>query len=276
MNLPVGSGDSTSHLTTSSGERKRVMGHLGHRTTNSGFRGAARRAAESFRRKRSAGSRVIAVSGIDYAGKSTQIALLKERLDRSGQNPVVVWYRPGYSPIMNALRSGARKLRPSSLPTAEQEGRREAAFSRRWIRTLWLWLAIADSFVTFAIVVRWLGFRGHMVICDRYVNDAILDLDLRFPSEGVTTWRLLRLLRRSAPRPCVSLLLVLEWDEMLRRLEQKVEPFPDSPDVRAVRFRRYQELKSTSDATVIDACQPIELVHRDIMDRVRRVLADGS
>lgn len=220
--------------------------------------------------------RIISISGIDYAGKSTQIAILQDQLESLGMSPVVLWYRPGYSPMLNAIRLVVRKLRPSSLPTAAHAVQREAAFARPWVRTLWLGLAIADSFATFAIRVRWLSLKGHTVICDRYVDDAILDLDLRFPTLRVTEWRSIRLLRRAAPRPLVSILLVLQWDEMMRRLSRKTEPFPDTLHIRALRFRRYQEMATHVDAGALDATRPIEEVHQIIMQRVRAALTHGS
>lgn len=130
--------------------------------------------------------------------------------------------------------------------------------------------AIIDTSMTFVLRVRLLSALNRMVICDRYVDDAIVDLKLRFPLAAVDQRVSIRMLRRLAPRPALAVLFVLDWDEMLRRVEEKSEPFPDSPQIRRKRFDAYDALAGTDGYLTIDAARPIEEIHTEILETLAR------
>ena len=68
---------------------------------------------------------IIAISGVDCAGKSTQIELLEAHLRKQGKDPQRMWHRPGYSPELDLLRSMIRKIRPGSIPAPGESKERE-------------------------------------------------------------------------------------------------------------------------------------------------------
>ena len=205
--------------------------------------------------------RLIALSGVDCAGKSTQIALLARALEERGERPRVIWFRPGYSRELDALRALVRRVRPGSLPTVQNPERRQQAFARPRVQKAWLAMAGADILLQLALKVRLLVLTGHSVICDRYVADARLDLELRFPGLALRHQNLLDAAARACPAPDRWFLLNLPEDEMLRRMEQKREPFPDAPGVRRARYAAYQAMALRPEVIVIDAARPIEAVH---------------
>src|SRR5688500_7287001 len=88
---------------------------------------------------------LVTLSGVDGAGKTTQIELLARSLTEAGRNVKVIWHRPGYSPLATGVKSFMRKVRPSALPTYYQHEAREAAFSSRTTRLLWTVSALLDS-----------------------------------------------------------------------------------------------------------------------------------
>jgi thymidylate kinase len=209
---------------------------------------------------------IIAVSGVDCAGKSTQIDLLLAHLQENGRRPKQFWYRPGYSAELDALRSMIRKLRPGAIPSPGKSDEREKAFANPALQKRWAMAAIWDAMLQYAIKLRGWNLIGKTVVCDRYLSDATLDLRLRFPNLAVDGWSSLRWLKSAAPKPDLSILLMLPREEFLKRLELKNEPFPDSPEMRDKRFSAYQELAASGDFVVIDGDRPIVEVQQSIVD----------
>lgn len=211
---------------------------------------------------------LVTFSGVDCAGKSTQIAMLSEALARSGKRVAPIWFRPGYSAEMNALRAAARRVLPRAMPGPREGAARERAFARPGVSRAWVCMALSDTFLQYAIKVRWLLATGRTVIADRYLDDGALDLEFRFPGQRVAEWRTSRLVAAMSTRPRVSFLLMLPHDVMLERMAAKNEPFPDPPDVRDRRFAAYQRLAASGRYDVIDADRPPDVVHRDILARL--------
>jgi thymidylate kinase len=207
---------------------------------------------------------LISFSGVDSAGKSTQIEALRTDLLRQGVVVKVLWYRPGYSPMLDRLRAVVRRVRPGALPPRGPTAERQAAFSRPFVQRTWVRVALIDTLLRLALVRWWLA-RGAIVICDRYVDDWCLDLQLNFPLVDTHCSGLSRLMQRLAPPPKTSLLLLLGWDEMTRRAATKSEPFPDSPEIRRKRFDAYQALADNGTFQTIEADRSPEQVHQDIV-----------
>ena len=216
---------------------------------------------------------IIAFSGVDCAGKSTQIEFLRQYFISQGMTCTVFWYRPGYSAEIQRLkglvrplftRSGARKSDESQAnhgPASPEAGK------ARVPAPVWLVAAIMDAVGQYALKLRWLEKRYDVVICDRYVHDACLDLAFKFPGFAWSE-TVLRTISVLFPKPLVSLLLWLPYDEMLARVEAKNEPFPDPPRIRRMRWRAYDLLAERDDITVMDVSGDIETNRKAILDTV--------
>lgn len=227
-------------------------------------------------RNRWRGFVILTFSGIDCSGKSTQIDLLSGELGTWGWRVKRFWFRPGYSAELDWARKTVRRLRPHSLPTTNQPGARDQAFSKPHVRYAWLALALVDTTVQLASKVRAYSLAGYVVLCDRYVFDALMDLDLRFAEFGAFKGGAATALNLVCPTPTRSFLLHLGRDEMLRRMQIKAEPFPDPPAVRERRFEGYTALAQMPPRStiVVDAGAEAHRVHQEILswlpDRLRR------
>ena len=216
---------------------------------------------------------IVTFSGVDGAGKTTQIDLLEAALQADGHRPVRLWYRPGYSPALDRLRGAVRALRPGALPPPGPSARREATFARPGVRRTWAAVALLDALVHYAVRVRALRAAGRVVLCDRYVWDGLLDLELRFPDLGVRRWPLARALERLAPEPDAAFLLVVPWEECVRRAAARAEPFPDPEPLRRARFEALMQLATRPGLTVIDTTASVEGCHAAIAREVASCLS---
>jgi thymidylate kinase len=112
--------------------------------------------------------------------------------------------------------------------------------------------------------------RGSTLLFDRWIDDGLIDLDLRFPDFRRRRSWLARGAERWAARPDLQVLLVAPDEVMTARRAAKDEPFPDPPERWRGRVAAYRALAPTRpDIVVIDAAGPLE----DVADRVWREVA---
>jgi thymidylate kinase len=203
--------------------------------------------------------KLVVFSGLDGAGKSTQIERLRARLREGGVEPVYVWSRGGYTPGFAALKGALRRLsRGRAVPPSGHSAQRAQALGRGRTRRLWLRLALLDLIWLYGVRVRWWRARGQTVICDRYLGDTLIDFTLNFPQENVAAWPLWRLLERVAPRPDAAFLMLIPVAESQRRAALKNEPFPDAPEVLEQRLRHYQAQAAAGHWQTLDGLRSID------------------
>ncbi|MBU4231031.1 MAG: hypothetical protein L6277_09600 [Desulfobacterales bacterium] len=217
---------------------------------------------------------LITFGGLDGAGKSTQIALLTDYLVKSGRKPVYIWTRGGYTSVLQGLKTLSRRFLHRRFPPSGNSPQRSYAFSKWWVRRLWLSLALLDLLWVYGVQIRWHRYRGRLVLCDRYLWDTAIDFRLNFPQEKLDHYWLWRLLGRISPRPDAAFLMLLTVEESVRRSEIKGEPFPDSAEVLRQRLAYYQDLISRVPFHVLDGSQPITTLFNQILIDLAQVHRD--
>ncbi len=126
---------------------------------------------------------VVALSGVDGAGKSSLTATLLRDFERVGLTPEIIWARPGMrmewiEPILR-LAGQARTSEPTVASVAQ--GHQVDAASRRGL-VGWVWTMLVTG--TFLTHVWWRQLRtSGLKIYDRHLDDAIVSLD--FVYDGV-------------------------------------------------------------------------------------------
>jgi hypothetical protein len=111
--------------------------------------------------------RLLTFSGLDAAGKSTQIDQLMHHRRQNGDDPVYVWVRGGYTPLFESLKARLCRLPGRAIPPPGHHPPREQAFRRGWVRRLWLVAALLDLLWLLGVRVRGWRRRGRTVVCDR-------------------------------------------------------------------------------------------------------------
>lgn len=213
---------------------------------------------------------LITVSGTDCSGKSTQIELLEAALRERGDAVRRFWFRPGYSEEMDAVRAFVRQIRPGAIPRAGHSAEREEVFARPGVSRAWVAMALVDSLVQYVVKVRAWLWRGQTVICDRYIWDGELDLQLRFPDLEHLYGPALAAVQRLAPKPDAAFLLTLPYDVATVRAEAKNEPFPDREELRRIRWECYDDMAQRPELIALDATRSIDDIQREMQTRCAR------
>ena len=201
---------------------------------------------------------VVAVSGVDGAGKSTLTAGLRDQLAAAQVPAEVVWARPGMSagPRLAALAVRAKRLLrqdPAPGVRAVAAGDAPALRSRTGL-VGWLWVMVVTC--DYLAQVRGAHRRARgVVLYDRHLHDALTTLD--FAYSGVRLGAARALVRLLLPRADLSLFLDVPADLALARK-------PDDPfGSHAVRTQLtgYDRVRAEArDLVVLDATLPREQV----------------
>ncbi len=183
---------------------------------------------------------IIVFSGVDGAGKSTQIDLLSSSIKQNNLTVYSIWSRGGYTPGFEFLKKALRTILGKKAIPSGKDGGRDKAMANPIVSKLWLMIAMLDLAFLYGVVLRVKLLMDGVVICDRYLGDTYLDFSLNFPNIDFETMWLWRLLIWITPRPNASFLFLLPVDESIRRSKLKNEPFPDSKEVLESRLSVYK------------------------------------
>jgi thymidylate kinase len=222
---------------------------------------------------------LIAIGGMDRAGKSMARSALLEHLEQRGYHPVYRWSRIGYT---RRIERAKRLLRRLSRKQAGDGGaapsypQRAARMRNPLKRRLWTTVALLDLFWEYAITVRILRARGCAVVCDRWLGDALVDLRVNFPQDRLEKRLVWRLLAKLALRPDLSVLMLIPAEESLRRAHESGRRRVEPREVLEARLVEYRQIASTGLGDAIDAGRAPEAIARELCERLDARLGCGA
>ena len=220
---------------------------------------------------------LVALSGMDGAGKSSAALELERRLGERGADVRVEWQRLGEQTDVLARLAGPfkRLLRPrSTVADPLASGRPERAVTgaprahRRRDPVAWTW-----TLVVAAVLVRHyrrtaVAARAHqVVICDRWACDSLVDLEVRYGRHRAAAW----LLRTFVPRPDVAVLLEIDVATSLQR-----KPDDQAEPILARMERLYDAAAGSLELTRVGARRPRDQVLADLEGRVAPLAGAGQ
>lgn len=206
---------------------------------------------------------MISFSGIDCAGKSTQIDYVCDYLSQKGKKCRKIWSRGGYTPLLEKVKSIIRSDRNSS--EEEHAAYREKVHSNTRKRKLLLWLSIADMVGYYGIYFRVVEIKK-IILADRYIWDSYIDYKIKYPEFDFERWFVWKLLVKVYLKPQVSIIYTIPAEESMRRSDLKFEPWPETIELRKIRIDHYMEqIPKKRWKYVIDAMRSIEEVFGETM-----------
>ncbi|CAA9396254.1 MAG: hypothetical protein AVDCRST_MAG47-3084 [uncultured Nocardioidaceae bacterium] len=219
----------------------------------------------------------ISFSGLDGAGKSYQIAALRQEFDGAGDISVVwlpfrIWPEPILNRLPEAIRSRLGPARPAVTsvgPGRPPAGPRSSAH-RRLKALFWTPIACMSAISVGLNLRRRAGEpTTPVVVLDRYRLDSIVKLYYWYSE--VSPRLLARIVQLVAPRPDVEVLLRVPAEEAYRR---KAEQWTVGQLTRQA--AAYDVAATHTGALVLDGCQPPDVVTKQLLEHVRAVMGEGK
>ena len=191
---------------------------------------------------------LIALSGLDGSGKSTQAEGVAQALTALGYPTVRIWTSLSAHPSLNrvaapmrALLEGPRRAdgEQRERPPAGEDDHRLAQLreSRPWLQCLWVTFVTGMNAWSQARAVSPHLLRGRIVICDRYTLDSLVQLRYRYGATRRFRPQL-ALIRSVSPSPLRAFLLdVAPAEAYSRNREYTLEQI----ELRAALYREEYE-----------------------------------
>jgi thymidylate kinase len=168
--------------------------------------------------------RIVALSGVDGSGKSTQSEVLAETLVRLGFDAHAQWTKLGETPwiwrlarpvkklLLALTRGGSRSALPP--PSPDRYGPDAGTELRRrspGLTQLWATVVALSNVLTHWRATQQRVLKGQVVVCDRYVLDSVVQLRARYGAER--GWRFQsKLVRALSPKPLRAFLMEVPPD----------------------------------------------------------------
>lgn len=159
---------------------------------------------------------IVSFSGIDGAGKSTQIEALRMRMTRDGLRVHVVRFWDDIARLKGIRETSGHKLFKGEKGVgspAAPINRRDKNVQSGPMTCVRLFLYLVDAISTRLMAGKMLRSPFDLVIFDRYTYDELANLNLRNP---MIRWYA-RLLMAIVPRPHISYVLDADPDEARAR-----------------------------------------------------------
>jgi thymidylate kinase len=217
---------------------------------------------------RAANSRAIVVSfsGIDGAGKSTQISQLRKRLRGAGLKVDLVTFWDDVARLKGLRETAGHKLFKGDKGVGSPDApinRRDKNVRSPLMTAVRLFLYLVDAISLRLVVGRAIRSDADVVICDRYAYDELANLTLGRWAAQAYVWFIMKLI----PKPDVG--IVLDADPVKARARK-----PEYPVDFLVTCRTsYLALSAMVGGITVVPPKPIEDVEREILGLVVAALA---
>lgn len=205
---------------------------------------------------------VVAFSGIDGCGKSTQIELLEQHFIRENIRYKVIWARPGSTPFVLLLKAIARFFF-RSLPKAGRSEKREELMKNSSMGRLWFYLTFLELVYIYKIKSRIIASFNYKVVFDRHTLDSVIDYQILLERNLFGKWIVDRFL--GGDKNCMKICLDISLDESFKRCNKKWEPFPDTEEEKVIRDSMYREHLPSYGYVMLDGTRNSQDLHKNII-----------
>lgn len=207
---------------------------------------------------------VIAFSGIDGSGKTTQISALRAAFENCAIKTETIWFRCFCSPMSKFLQSirNQKTINHNSINTKEINTSVNESTRGRIILYFEHIFATIELFYIYAIKVRYFKLFDRVVFLDRCLLDMGVELDLRYPGHPFTSSLLWRFLTWCSVSPDIHIFI----DANSGVVEQR--QFDESIAMLKKTEVGYQRLLDEFNVSSISAQKPINTIANNIYFKV--------
>jgi thymidylate kinase len=193
---------------------------------------------------------LVVFTGPDGSGKTTLAEAGMLALEATAEKPKFVWLRVGDSPVLNFLKKFVR----THIEVTSNEKKFGGELKSSVLQTIWLWLSAMDWFFRSFFLIRIPLWLRRIVICDRYLVDALVDLSYRSSWDKVRKSKLIRMLIRLTTQPDIIFQCIAPADIILNRRSNEITEVDANQIVKS-----YSKAKKYLHKSVpIDSTQPEE------------------
>ena len=211
---------------------------------------------------------MVSFSGIDCAGKTTQIEFLERYFDSIGKKYIRIWGRGSWTPGVEVIKRIVRK--DKGFSEEQKIAYRHEARTNPHKQILLLIVSILDLYFFFGIYYRFLGMFGREVICDRYIWDTCADFKVGFKRYDFESWIIWKLLLKFIPKPRISFMFVISPEDSIRRGLEKKEEYMEDFETKKAKINVYFELIARNRwSNVISGSRPVGDIAAEVETTVR-------
>jgi thymidylate kinase len=213
--------------------------------------------------------RFVSFSGIDGAGKSTQIEALCARLNGIGLRVLLVTFWDDVARLKRIREATGHTLFKGDKGVgtpAKPVNRRDKNVQSWYMTAARFWLYFMDAISLRIVVAKTLRADADVVIFDRYLYDELANLSLR----NRIARAYVRLLLTFVPQPDIS--YVLDADPVQARARKPEYPLDFLHSSRA----SYLALSELVGRMTIIAPQPVEDVGRQVLQEMLKEISPGD
>lgn len=208
---------------------------------------------------------IISFSGIDSAGKTTQIEKLTAYFDGHSVNFVKRWSKargtPGVEFIKNIFRKETQSDKANKVAV-----RREIYKSPMKQKLLYI-ASMLDLCWYWGIYFRFLGLTHRYLICDRYIWDTYVEMIHDFYSINIERSILWKIVKFVSPKPKYSFVFVIPAELSLQRDLQKGTDGTEDIDRKKSKIKIYMSLVEQGRwSNVMDGTKTREYLHQQVLN----------
>ena len=223
----------------------------------------ARCCAGGNERRKEIKAMVVSFSGIDGAGKTTQITRLEEYCNQHGIEYTKKWSKARGTPGVMLLKEFVR--RDKKLDTEKKLEYREKVYQNGWKRKLLLTASLLDLCWYWGFYFRILKRKCPLLILDRYIWDTYVEVSTEFGIDNLKDRPLWKLVKAVALKPDRGIILTIPAEESLRRDTLKGEITTDSLEFKKRKIAIYHMLMEKKCWNVVlDATATVEQTFSEI------------
>ena len=214
---------------------------------------------------------IVSFSGIDSAGKSTQVELLSQYCREKGISAKRIWSKARGTPGVIFLKSIVR--RDKGMDEAEKTEYRNSIYADGKKAKILYVLSLLDLCWYWGIYYRILGWTKKILICDRYLWDTYIELKYDFENIEIDHSSLWSFVKFCTPKPKISFVFVVPPEVSAERDRQKDADGIESVERKKQKIDTYLDcIKKGCWTNEMNGMKSVEALHNEVVEIINKLL----